>query len=125
MDILEEIRILKQNNVKYENIKEKNQKIIDTINKVIDELVSLKKEIDPISTVKSSTKHNIDYNSYIDEFFDLMKNGTTINSELIKKAYPDLLPWQVFWIMDKLRNIKGVKSSKIGRSINLFVIEEI
>lgn len=123
-DILEEIRVLKETSVKYSILKNQYDKVTETLNKVISDLESLKKDIDPASTLKRSYSKNseINYTELVEEFYEKMKSGLTITQELVKMTYPDLLPYQNYLIMTRLKKFSGVKEVRNGRKVKLFMV---
>ena len=90
------------------------------IKAIAEELISLAKEVDPVLSLRAGYKtHNS--RAKMEELYNMMKAGTTINKELVEQTYPELEPYVVSNIMQRLKKFKGVEQRKVGNKLNLYV----
>lgn len=123
-NVLKEMKRLQQENIKAQNMRERYVVHAQKLKRIRDEIDELMKEIDPLLSVKTNNRSELDYKEIIEDFYTRMEKGLQISREDIEKAYPELDYSKSYYVIKTLKDMKNVLSRKDGRILYLYIQKE-
>lgn len=132
-NIIEEIRKLKEDAIKYQNSKgryvelaQRVKAIEQEVMKIAESLSALSKEIDPVLGVGKirSGKSRIVWEDIIAHCMDTLNKGGTLDRKIIERAFPDLKPHDISNLMTRLEKVPSIRKEKDGKKVKLLLKRE-
>lgn len=117
-NINKQIEELQKKANRYDNLKERNQKYIKTINHIIETLTELKKEIDPFITTQDVGKRK-NFADIRKDIFNRLEGGEEFTIEKIENEFT-IENKQAYHIVRELIKNKNIAKRNEGRKIFIF-----
>lgn len=116
-NILDEIKELKEKAVKYDNLRSRNINYISKINKIIEELEDLKKQIDPFGS--GQERERKDLFDVKKQIFETLESGGEYTVEKICNDF-QVTDKSAYHIIRELLKNKNVARRSEGRKVIIY-----
>jgi len=117
--MLNDMKKIVEENHRMKSTFEKYQTYAQQLKKLGDDLHALSKEIDPFQSTSRSEYGN--QKEILEELHAKLLSGVHVTRKLVETTYPSLTPNQLVYIMATLQKLEGVKKTKDGREVRLFI----
>ena len=119
--MLSEMKNIIEENRRMKGVFEHYKEYAEKISKIGTELISLSKEIDPLSNTRKISSSGLNKKKIIFDFRTQIQSGTQVTRKLISSVYPSLDSTELNYILTELRKTKGVRKTYDGKEIRLFI----
>lgn len=121
-EVAKELEEIENENKRLRNLKERYIEFADRLDNLGNELKSIAKDIDPVQGIRSRSYSGIDYEPFVSEIAQKMREGVHVSTELIDKTYPDLTQSNRHYIWQLVQKLGGVQKRKDRRTVYLYFL---